>query len=62
MRRKDQPTLISITLGYIFAGEERKAWTFFDESYKLRDKKAVKAKIKAEIKDHPMYRFIYRKA
>jgi hypothetical protein len=54
--------IMSITLDYIFAGEERKAWTFFDESYKLADKKAIKAKIKAEIRNHPVYRFVYKRA
>lgn len=53
--------IMSITLDYLFAGEERKAWTFFDESYKLSDKKEVKAAIRAEIKEHPVYRFIYRR-
>lgn len=53
---------MSITLDYLFAGEERKAWTFFDESYKLSDKKEIRAAIKAEIKDHPVYHFIYKRA
>ena len=53
--------IMSITLDYIFAGQERKAWTFFDESYKLPDKNEMKAAIRAEIKDHPVYRFIYKR-
>lgn len=53
--------VMSITLDYIFAGEEQKAWTFFDDSYKLTDKTKIKADIKAELKDHPVYRFLYQK-
>jgi hypothetical protein len=53
--------ILSITLDYLFAGEEREAWTFFDESYKLPDRKKMKAAIRAEIKNHPVYRFIYKK-
>lgn len=53
--------VMSITLDYIFTGQERKAWTFFDESYKLSDKNRMRAEIKSEIRDHPVYRFIYKK-
>src|SRR5438552_1127494 len=36
--------ILSVVVNYIFAGKEKEAWTFFDESYKLSDKKEMKAK------------------
>jgi hypothetical protein len=44
-------------LDYIFAGKEQEAWTFYEHSYKLYDKK----KIKTIVGDQPVYRFIYKK-
>jgi len=48
-------------LDYIFAGREQEAWTFYEQSYKLSDKKEIKTKIKAVLEDQPVYRFIYKK-
>jgi hypothetical protein len=54
--------ILPIVVDYIFAGKEKEAWTFFDESYKLSDKKEMKAKITAVVRGQPVYRFIYKKA
>lgn len=54
--------ILPIVVDYIFAGKEKEAWTFFDESYKLPDKKEMKAKIMVVVKSQPVYRFIYKKA
>jgi len=54
--------ILPIVVDYIFAGKEKEAWTFFDESYKLSDKKEMKAKITAVVKGQPVYHFIYKKA
>ena len=53
--------ILPIVLDYIFAGKEQAAWTFYDESYKLSDKKELKAKIRAVLIREPVYRFIYKK-
>jgi hypothetical protein len=50
--------IMSIALDYIFAGKEEEAWTFFEESYRLSDKKEIRAKIRDELRDHTIYRFI----
>ena len=52
--------ILPIVVDYIFAGKEMEAWTFFDEAYKLADKKELKAKISAAVRRQPVYRFIYR--
>jgi hypothetical protein len=52
--------ILPIVLDYIFAGKEQEAWTFYEQSYKLADKKEMRTKIKAVIRDQPVYRFIYK--
>lgn len=54
--------ILTVVVDYILAGKEKEAWTFFDESYKLSDKKEMKAKITAVLRRQPVYRFIYEKA
>jgi hypothetical protein len=53
--------ILTIVLDYIYAGREQEAWTFYDESYKLSDKKELKAKIQAVLIKQPVYRFIYQR-
>ena len=54
--------LLDITLRYIYAGEEEKAWMFFESEYKQPDKEAVKSKVKAILKRNAVYKFIYGKS
>lgn len=53
--------ILPIVVDYIFAGKEKEAWTFFDASYKLPDKKSLKAKIKVTVRGSSFYRSIYKK-
>jgi hypothetical protein len=58
----EQPSLgrlMSITLDYVFVGEEQRGWRFFDETCKLQDKDRIKADMKKELKSHPVYRYVY---
>jgi hypothetical protein len=52
---------LDIALQYVFAGKEKEAWAFFDREYKHPDKEEVKSKVKAVLRDQPVYRFIYPK-
>ncbi len=52
--------ILEITLEYIFAGKDTEGWEYFDREYNLKDKDLRKRKIKKELKDHPVYKFIYR--
>jgi len=52
---------LDIALQYVFAGKEDEAWAFFDREYKHPDKEEVKSKVKAVLREHPVYRFIYPK-
>jgi hypothetical protein len=52
---------LDIALQYVFAGKEEEAWTFFDREYKRPDKEEVKSQVKAVLREHPVYRFIYPK-
>jgi hypothetical protein len=53
--------ILAIVLDYILAGQEQKAWAFYEERYRLPDKAEIKQEIKARLKEQPVYRFIYRK-
>lgn len=53
--------VLKVVLRYIYTGNENEAWAFYEKEYKLSDKEEVKSKIIKELKDDPVYRFIYRK-
>jgi hypothetical protein len=54
--------VLSILLTYVFAGDEREGWEFYEAAYKLPDKAEVKREVKAELRSQPVYRFIYKQA
>jgi hypothetical protein len=54
--------VLSIVLDYVYAGEERAAWEFYDATYRLPDKAEVKRDIKSELRAEPVYRFIHKQA
>ena len=66
--RKSFPEVLAITLVYIYAGQESDGWKFFDENFvsyefsgeKIEDKNEAKQKIKKELSENPIYRFIYK--
>ncbi|HEY6045100.1 MAG TPA: hypothetical protein VIU65_00775 [Pyrinomonadaceae bacterium] len=53
--------LMSVVLDHVFTGEEERGWKFFDESCKLPDKARIKEDMLKEVKEHPVYRHIYKK-
>jgi hypothetical protein len=54
--------VLSIVLSYVFAGDERAAWEFYEAAYRLPDKAEVKREVVAVLRSQPVYRFMYRKA
>lgn len=52
---------LDIALQYVFAGKEEEAWAFFDREYKHPGKEELKSQVKAVLREHPVYRFIYAK-
>lgn len=52
--------IMSVTLDYIFAGEELRGWKFFDENCKLPDKSRIKSDMQKELDGHPVYRYLQR--
>jgi hypothetical protein len=54
--------VLHVVLGHVFAGREQDAWAFYEREYRLPDKMEMKKKIKAELEDLPVYRFMYRPA
>jgi hypothetical protein len=52
---------LGILLRYIYAGEEKEGWDFFNREYRLPDKEQIKSKIKAVILDEGAYKYIYEK-
>jgi hypothetical protein len=53
--------VLGVVLDYVFAGRAREAWAFYDAAYKLPDKNKIKQAIQRELRQSPVYRFIYRK-
>ena len=52
---------VGVVLRYIFAGQEREAWAFFEREYGRPDKEEMKRKIQAAVSRQPVYKFIYGK-
>lgn len=49
---------LSILLRYLYAGRERAGWSFFARTYNRPDKLEMTNKIKALLRDEPVYQFI----
>jgi len=54
--------VLSVVLDYVYAGEERAGWEFYDAAYKLPDKAALKRDTEAALRADPVYRYIYQPA
>ena len=54
--------VLSVVLTYVYAGDERAAWEFYDAAYGLPDKAAVKRDVKGVLRAEPVYRFLYKPA
>ena len=52
---------LDIFLRYVYGGQEREGWSYFDKSYELQDKTEVERKIRVTLEQEPIYRFLYRK-
>jgi hypothetical protein len=50
--------VLSVTLQYIYAGEEKQAWEFFDKEYNFDDREARRQKIKLILLSNPIYKFV----
>ena len=50
-----------VLLEYVFAGKEKEGWASFNEHYPSADKAVMRSRIKAILKNDPVYKFIYQK-
>ncbi len=50
--------VLAVTLRYIYAGEEKQAWEFFDEEYNFDDREGRKQKIKSVLLNDSIYKFV----
>ena len=48
-----------VLLDYVYAGKEEEGWASFDQHYPSPDKKVMRSRIKAILKDDPVYKYIY---
>jgi len=53
---------LDIVLQYIYAGEEQKAWQFFDQEYTLPNKEEIRSKVKNILAREPVHRYLYPSA
>jgi hypothetical protein len=51
--------VLDVLLKYVYAGEERKGWDFFETHYMLADKAEVEAGVKEKLKESAVYRATY---
>ena len=54
-------TLLNNLLTYIYAGEEQRAWKFFEQNYQLHDKEEIRTRVKEMLRTQPVYHLIYRR-
>ena len=52
--------VLNVTLRFVYAGEEKEGWLFYDRVYQLPDKEEVRVRVLALLKDEPVYQFIYK--
>ena len=60
-RMKALEAVLEVSLRYIYAGKESDGWAFYDREYKLPDREETKLKIRKELEDDPVYKFLYAK-
>ena len=51
---------LEIFLRYVYANKEGEAWAFFEREYALPDKEEMRSRIKAVLKDEPVYKYIHK--
>ncbi len=51
--------VLGTTLTLIYAGNKKDGWQYFDQSYKLEDKEAIRRRVQAILVKQPVYKFIY---
>jgi hypothetical protein len=53
--------VLSNLLTYIYAGEEKQGWHFYDHNYRLDDKEEIRSRVKKILREQPVYNLIYRR-
>ena len=48
-------------LDCVFAGQEKEGWASFDKHYPSADKERMKSRLKAILRNDPVYKYIYKK-
>lgn len=54
--------VLSNLLTYIYVGEKKQGWDFYDKYYQLDDKEEIRRRVKKILRDQPMYNLIYNHA
>jgi hypothetical protein len=54
--------VLSVLLSYVFAGDEREGWEFYEAAYALPDKAEVRREVEATLRAQPVYRFMDKQA
>jgi hypothetical protein len=52
--------VLNVTLRFVYAGEEKEGWAFYDKVCQLPDKEEIRSRVLALLKDQPVYQFIYK--
>lgn len=54
--------VLSNLLTYLYAGEEKQGWDFYDKHYQLDDKEQIRRRVKEILREQPVYNLIYKHA
>jgi len=54
-------TSLDILLRFLYAGQERRAWDFFNENYRLSDKQEMKLDTEKKLRGCVIYQYLYRR-
>lgn len=53
--------VLSNLLIHVYAGEQKRGWEGYEKYYKLEDKAEMKRRVKAILRDQPVYKLIYHR-
>lgn len=58
-RQKYHQAFLNVTLAHIFSGNDSVGWAFFDQNYKLSDKKGLRSDLKRVLRESAVYRSMH---
>lgn len=61
LNMEHRSTILNNLFTYIYAGEEKRGWDFFDQNYQPDDKEEIRKRVKEMLRTQPVYNLIYKR-